>query len=244
MRTITASVEDINKGSLLLVNNYHPIKSDGNIRLYPLDENNEIFLESKAASLLTQLFQTLQSGSQIIPISGYRSSLEQELIYINSLRDNGEAFTKKYVALPDCSEHQTGLAVDLAEKAEVVDIIRPSFSYEGICADFRKLAARYGFIERYGKGKERLTGISHEPWHFRYTGYPHSLIMQERDLCLEEYINGIKSFPYGGDHLLFKQTEVFFAEPEDALAGLILPEECVQLSGNNVDGFIVTIWRR
>lgn len=244
MRTLTLSDEDIFKGTLLLVNEKHPIKSDGNIRLLPLDENNEIFLESKAASLLSQLFQTIQSGNKIKPVSGYRSRFEQELIYINSLRDNGDVFTKKYVALPDCSEHQTGLAVDLAETSEVVDMLRPAFPYDGVCGDFRNFAAKYGFIERYGKEKEKLTGISHEPWHFRYIGYPHSMIMQEEKLCLEEYITFLKSYPYKGHHLFFGQTEVFFADAECAAAGLILPEECAQISGNNVDGFIVTIWRR
>lgn len=244
MRTLRLPNEDIHKGALMLISAAHPIKSDGNIRLIPLDENNEIFLESKAASLLTQLFQTLRCGSRIIPVSGYRSRFEQDLIYINSLRDNGEAFTKKYVALPDCSEHQTGLAVDLAENDGAIDLIRPSFSYEGICADFRNLAVKYGFIERYGIDKEKLTGISHEPWHFRYIGYPHSLIMQERGLCLEEYIAFLKSYPYNGTHLFYGQTEVFFADAESAAAGLVLPEECTQISGNNVDGFILTVWRR
>lgn len=237
------SPEDVYRGPLLLVNADNPIKSDGNIRLMPLDDNGEIFLESKAASLLTQLFLTIGCGSKILPVSGYRSRIEQELIYINSLRENGEVFTKKYVALPDCSEHQTGLAVDLAESSEDIDMLRPLFPYAGVCGDFRKLAAKYGFIERYGQDKEHLTGISHEPWHFRYTGYPHSLIMQEKGLCLEEYIRFLRAYPYKGDHLHFSQTEVFFTDMESA-AELKLPEDCTQISGNNVDGFIVTIWRR
>lgn len=244
MRTISVSDEAVYKGSLLLVNEAHPIKSDGNIRLIPLEDNCEIFLETKAASLLAQLFQTLRCMGQLVPVSGYRSRLEQELLYINALREYGEAFTKKYVALPDCSEHQTGLAVDLAENADAIDFIRPSFSNEGICAEFRRLSVKYGFVERYGKEKEHLTGISHEPWHFRYIGYPHSLIMQERGLCLEEYIGFMKSYPYKGEHLLFMQTEVFFADAETASDGLLLPEDCAQISGNNIDGFIVTIWRR
>lgn len=244
MRTLTMSAEDIFKGTLLLVNEEHPIKSDGHIRLIPLNEDNEIFLEPKAASLLTQLFQTIRSGSKIIPVSGYRSRFEQELIYLNSLRDNGAAFTEKYVARPDCSEHQTGLAVDLAENTEIIDHIRPSFPQEGVCGDFRNLAAKYGFIERYRQDKEKLTRISHEPWHFRYIGYPHSMIMQEKNLCLEEYIAFLKFYPYIGKHLFYGQTEIFFADAECAAAGLILLEECTQISGNNIDGFIITVWRR
>lgn len=244
MRTVETSYEDVFKGPLLLVNAEHPIKADGHIRLLPLEDNSEVFLEAKAASLLTQLFRTIRCGKRILPVSGYRSRHEQELMYINSLRDNGETFTKKFVALPDCSEHQTGYAVDLAENTDNIDPIRPFFPDVGIYRDFRNLAAKYGFIERYGKDKERLTGIAHEPWHFRYIGYPHSLYMRENNLCLEEYIDLLKSHPYKGDHLHYGQIEIFYADADSAGAGLALPEDCTQISGNNVDGFIVTIWRQ
>lgn len=243
MKTIILSPTDIYKGPLLLVNAAHPITTDGNVRLTPLDDNNGIFLETKAASLLAQLFQTVGSNGQIVPVSGYRSRYEQELLYINSLRDNGEAFTNKFVALPDCSEHQTGLAVDLSESADDTDLICPFFPNTGVCADFRALAARYGFIERYGPDKEHLTGIAHEPWHFRYTGYPHSMIMGENNLCLEEYISFIKAYSYTGTHLNYEKTEIFYADADRAAAGLSVPDACTQISGNNVDGFIVTVWR-
>jgi len=244
MRTIAVSPADVFKGPLLLVNSRHPLTSDGIIRLTALEEKSDVFLEAKACSLLKQIFETIGCSDSIVPVSGYRSRNEQELIYSNSLRANGNAFTQKYVALPDCSEHQTGLAVDLSESSENIDFLRPSFPYDGVCGDFRKHAAKYGFIERYSKEKERLTGIAHEPWHFRYVGYPHSLIIQESHICLEEYVDFIKSYPYNGQHLDFKQTEVFYADAARASAGLDLPDECAQISGNNVDGFIVTIWRR
>lgn len=69
-----------------------------------------------------------------------------------------------------------------------IDFIRPDFPYDGICGEFRKVAPNYGFIQRYTEDKEKITGISHEPWHFRYVGYPHSQIITERGLSLEEYI--------------------------------------------------------
>ena len=84
------------------------------------------------------------------------------------MRESGRKFTETYVAVPGHSEHETGLAIDLGLKQDVIDFIRPEFPYEGICQRFRQLAPKYGFIERYPKGKEEVTGIGQEPWHFRY----------------------------------------------------------------------------
>ena len=55
--------------------------------------------------------------------------------------------------------------------------------------------AQYGWVQRYPAGKEAITGIGHEPWHFRYVGQPHATLMAERDLTLEEYIAWIRAFP-------------------------------------------------
>jgi D-alanyl-D-alanine dipeptidase/carboxypeptidase len=244
MSIIIVTSDDVNRGPLLLVNADHPIKADGDVQLLPLDDDSGVVLDMKAALLLRQLLMTIRSGNRILPVSGYRSKSEQERIYNDSLRENGAEFTKKYVALPDCSEHQTGYAVDLSENTGNIDLLRPSFPYDGIYRDFRNLAAKYGFIERYIMDKEHLTGIAHEPWHFRYVGYPHAMIMRERGLCLEEYVDFVKSFKYKGDHLIFGQAEIFFADAECAAAGLDVPEDSTQISGNNVDGFIVTIRRQ
>ena len=105
-----------------------------------------------------------------------------------SLAENGREFTEQYVARPGCSEHQTGLAIDLGLRLPEIDFIRPYFPYDGLAGRFRQLAAEYGFVERYPQGKEAVCGIAHEPWHFRYVGRPHALIMQKRGLTLEEYL--------------------------------------------------------
>ena len=91
------------------------------------------------------------------------------------------------MALPGCSEHQTGLAIDLGLRGPEVDFLCPDFPYTGPCGDFRRLAADYGFVERYPAGKEPITGIAHEPWHFRYVGVPHAERMAAMGLVLEEY---------------------------------------------------------
>lgn len=249
MRMVIVTAKDIHRGPLQLVSAGYPIRDTGEVRVLPLAEDGTVFLEKKAAYLLSQLFRALMSDGRIVPVSGYRSRSEQEQIYCRSLRENGDVFTSRFVALPGCSEHQTGLAVDLSADAGDMRCgtghpICPSFPDTGICGEFKALAAKYGFIERYGSGKESLTGIAPEPWHFRYVGYPHSLLMQEKRLCLEEYIALLRQYPYQGHHLHYRQTEIYFADAETAEQGLLLPEECTQISGNNVDGFIVTIWRR
>lgn len=175
-----------NSKYLILVNAEHPYEEEGKENLVKFP-GTEISMEKEAAKWLTALLDTLPSD-QIVLVSGYRTRKEQEEIWDDSVRENGLEFTKKYVAKPGCSEHETGLAIDLGLKAEEIDFIRPAFPYEGICQIFRERAADYGFIERYQKSKEAITGISAEQWHFRYVGVPHAGIIKEKDLALEEYI--------------------------------------------------------
>ncbi len=251
MSEIILEAEEIGKGSLILVNAAHPLGKAGRCRRTFVDENYpEIFLNIKAVTCLKGIIEEIKCKDAIIPVSGFRSRAEQEQIFRDSLRNNGIKFTKRFVALPDCSEHQTGLAVDLGLNQEEIDFIRPDFPYEGVCGQFREKAPKYGFIERYAADKEEITGISHEPWHFRYVGYPHSEIMTQNNLCLEEYIEYLKNFPYKGSHLWNdnsgKAVEIFYVSEETGKTGTVkLPEHAIaDVSGNNVDGWIVTVWRQ
>ncbi|MCI8513668.1 MAG: M15 family metallopeptidase [Lachnospiraceae bacterium] len=242
---------DIYRGPLILVNVGYPVRSGG----FPLskgltevsEEWPEILLEARAAALLRELICRSGGWKEICPVSGYRTRREQVEIWEGSFRENGEAYTRKYVARPDCSEHQTGLAVDLAKRAETIDFICPDFPDEGVCAELRRLAPGCGFIERYPKEKQKLTGIGWEPWHFRYVGYPHSVIMKERGFCLEEYIRFLSDYP-AENPLIWRDSqrefEIFHVPAKGRFTPLKAPETGVVLvSGNNVDGFIVTIWR-
>ncbi len=148
----------------------------------------DILMEREAALALSRLMAQIDGWRFIAPVSGWRSQAEQQSIWDQSLRDHGLEFTRQFVALPGHSEHQTGLAIDLGLRAKEIDFIRPNFPYDGICQTFRELAPAYGFIERYPKGKEAVTGIAHEPWHFRYVGIPHAEKMTRRGLTLEEYL--------------------------------------------------------
>ncbi|PKM49286.1 MAG: peptidase M15 [Firmicutes bacterium HGW-Firmicutes-7] len=248
--TLTLFKNEIYRGNLILVNAKFPLVTHSNVELIPTNEKySDILLERSAATILSHIMRDVNCIDEIVPVSGYRSKEKQEQIYLESLQESGQEFTEKYVALPNHSEHQTGLAIDLGLKKDVIDFIRPDFPYKGICDEFRKTAPQYGFIERYPSGKETITGIAHEPWHFRFVGFPHSKIIVEQELSLEEYIQDIKKYTYDGKHLEVirgeHKIEIFYAPilSFDKIT-LCMPEYCsYQVSGNNADGFIITLWR-
>lgn len=235
----------IHNGLLILVNAEHPIQHMERPILAPAVPGSDILLDTRAAAMLSGLISRIGAAGEIVPVSGWRSEAEQREIWDGSMSESGEEFTRKYVALPGCSEHQTGLAIDLALRADNIDFIRPEFPYDGVCGRFRALAADYGFVERYQGGKEGVTGIAAEPWHFRYVGRPHARIMCEMGLCLEEYVEYLRAYPYP-ERLLEVRGEVYEAEVGFAGARdtLGLPDAPYQVSGNNVDGYIYTLWRK
>ena len=248
--TITLTNKDVHTGPLVLVNADYPVVSFYEANLVSVEsEYANILLNQKAASVLETIFKNISSEDFIVPVSGYRKEEEQRQLYEESIMENGSEFTKKYVSPPGHSEHQTGLAIDLGLNKTEIDFICPDFPYEGVCQRFRGEAMKYGFIERYPKGKEEVTKIAHEPWHFRYVGFPHSEIMRDKNLTLEEYVSYIREFEYRKKHLRIQkgtqEMEVFYIPAGEEEITVSLPEySAYQISGNNVDGFIITIWRR
>jgi len=255
MTALAPNEQSIYSGELLLINRDNPLQVKPDYfskRLVSIHPSFPlILLQAKAAAMLSALITSLNCEDAIVPVSGYRSLEEQTQIYEQSLHDNGFEFTSKYVALPNCSEHQSGLAIDLAANREDIDFIRPDFPYTGIYQTFRQRAARYGFIERYPIGAELITGIAHEPWHFRFVGHPHAELMVQNALTLEEYIDYIKQFPYGDRHFSYNgqymSAKVSFLEQSQLLSLSSLPNDWLDssrydVSGNNQDGFIITEW--
>lgn len=235
--------------SLLLVSAAHPMPEDVRPELAAADENwPQVLLERQAARLLAACIQAVGGRGQIVPVSGWRSREEQQQIWDDTMEREGEPFTRQYVAHPGCSEHQTGLAIDLGLAAPHIDFIRPDFPDTGVCGAFKKQAGKYGFILRYPAGKEHITGIAHEPWHFRYVGAPHGAVMTKLGLTLEEYLELLDGYPDGARPFRFRMGEYQFGIcrlPEDC------PEEELprggggrQLSRDNRGGLIVTTWSR
>ena len=189
MRPLRLRREQTCQGPLVLIDRAHPLQEGAPPELVPVDRlHPQVLLERRAARLLAACIRSVGGGRTIVPVSGWRSRAEQQAIWDDTRAREGDAFTRQYVALPGCSEHQTGLAIDLGLAAPHIDFIRPDFPDTGVCGAFKEQAGKYGFILRYPAGKEHITGIAHEPWHFRYVGAPHGAIMTQLGLTLEEYL--------------------------------------------------------
>lgn len=255
MKTKLLKQEDIHSGQLILVNReYGYRKQRQDLTRVGVWENNEVLYDREAKEELDKLMKEIGGWECIVPVSAWRSLEEQQKIWNESLAESGLEFTENYVAVPGHSEHQTGLAIDLALKQSEIDFIRPYFPYEGICQRFRDRAAGYGFIQRYQEGKQPVTRIGHEPWHFRYVGTPHAEIMTQRGLALEEYIAFLRDYPYRENPFLFQTKPKTGGITSDKITYRIsyvcmtgevteFPVDAIQsyrISGNNCDGFVVT----
>ncbi|MBQ4309112.1 MAG: D-alanyl-D-alanine carboxypeptidase family protein [Lachnospiraceae bacterium] len=253
MTTYELDNEKVFRGDLLLVNASHPLRAACDRDLRPAFPRwPKMLLRRPAALAVRQTLERIGAGDLIVPVSAYRAPSEQKSLYAAALRKHGEDYTRKYVALPGCSEHESGLAVDLALNVKRIDPICPGFPYDGICGEFRKEAVKNGLIERYPAGKEGVTGIAHEPWHFRYVGWPHAGFITENGLAFEDYIGLLHSDTEPGKPLVTKDrksgivNEVFHVPADGGkVTRLTLPDNAVyQFSGDNDEGFIVTLWRR
>ena len=242
MKTVVWKEQDVFRGPLVLVNREHPLRMF-EAELAVLPWGGDVRMQRRAAALLAACVRSVGGEGRIVPVSGWRSREEQKRIWDDSMRDRGETFTRSYVALPDCSEHQTGLAIDLAKAAEEIDFIRPAFPEDGVCGAFRRAASRCGFIERYREEKRSLTGIAAEPWHFRYVGAPHAALIEENGLCLEEYAAFLRRGSRTCRLDNGREAEVRYIPCAGRETAAVLPEGCWQVSGDNDGGFILTVWR-
>ena len=182
----------------VLVNKEHILDKDYvPLEMYVVDENENNFHQFKDASLKPMLRSDIKEyvdklindaqglGLPIIVDSGYRSYNYQQVVLDALIKEKGdEAF--KLVALPGASEHQTGLAIDFAyyENGIYNDDVKEN-DKEAIW--LKNNAWKYGFILRYPKGKENVTGYNFEPWHFRFVGLKLAKYLFKNDLTLEEY---------------------------------------------------------
>jgi len=145
-------------------------------------------MRAEAARALEELIrQAAAEGIELAGVSGYRSYQRQEAIFTARARERGEEVANRTTARPGQSEHQTGLAMDVSSPSVGYDLIeRFGDTKEGIW--LAENAPRFGFIIRYPKGKEHLTGYSYEPWHIRYVGVEAAQEIAARGLILEEYL--------------------------------------------------------
>ena len=107
---------------------------------------------------------------------------------VSITKEEAQTQVKTYSCAPGTSEHQTGLAVDLADITKSYAFLEEPFKDTAAGKWLAENCTRFGFILRFEKEKQDITGIIYEPWHFRYVGRYHATRMTEMGLCLEEYI--------------------------------------------------------
>ena len=175
--------------NLILVNEKNKIPDDYSVDLAEIQ--NGIYVDERIQKeLLKMLDSAEKDGVYLEVVSGYRTEEEQEKIYeekVAIFMDEGykesdaKILAKQWAAVPGTSEHQTGLAVDINVREEKC---KASDAYQWLADN----AAEYGFICRYPQDKIKITGITNEPWHYRYVGEKAAKKMKKDNLCLEEFL--------------------------------------------------------
>lgn len=239
IRTIDINEKQIYKGDLLLANNTYPIKQTS--------IKEDIVSLSSIAELGTQFGTSIDSisiskeaGLQFSKMmedankdglvhfsvnSGFRDFEEQAKLY----KEMGSS----YALPPGYSEHNLGLSLDIGST-----LMKMESAPEGKW--MAENAWEYGFILRYPKDKTDITGIEYEPWHFRYVGLPHSALMKEKNLVLEEYIEYLKEEGTVKTTIGEKDYNISY-HPVSETFDIVEPIfSQYEISGNNVDGVIVT----
>ena len=128
-------------------------------------------LRKPAADAIVALFAAAQAAGHTLDMtSGYRDVELQTELYDEDVAQNGQASADALTARPGYSEHQTGLAADLSAPDESECVLTECFAETGAGQWLAANSWKYGFILRYPKGGEAVTGIQFEPWHFRFIG--------------------------------------------------------------------------
>ena len=186
-----------NDWNLLLVNKQHPVPEDYTFELGTIAGSMKC-----DARILPELFAMLQAakddGVYLAVCSPYRDISRQEILFNRKIKrhmGNGYSYLEAYkkasqiVTVPGASEHQIGLALDIISN----DYTTLDEGFENTDAGkwLKEHSKEYGFILRYPKGKEYITGIDYEPWHFRYVGKEAATIIMDYGITLEEFVESI-----------------------------------------------------
>lgn len=179
--------------NLILVNDEYCVPSDYEVELTELSNGEKV--DSRIYPQLQQMFDDARAaGLGLFVREGYRTYEDQKQILderIQRYRDEGysrseaKKLAEEYVAVPGTSEHELGIAVDINADTS-------KCSSDAVYTWLANNAYRYGFIKRYPEDKTEITGVNNEPWHYRYVGVDAAREMQEKGLCLEEYIETLK----------------------------------------------------
>jgi zinc D-Ala-D-Ala carboxypeptidase len=239
--SIKVKPEKIYQGNLLLVNSEYPvheqsIKSDV-VNLfehkvltkgYGLLEQ-DIYLSEVVAQAFSKMVAAARDDgiNHFIISSGFRSFDEQSALY--------QEMGSDYALPAGYSEHNLGLSIDVGST-----LMKMEEAPEGQWIE--ENAWEHGFILRYPKDKTDVTGIQYEPWHIRYVGLPHSAIMKAKNFVLEEYLDYLQDEQYISANVDGKTYTVSYYPVSKNTTIKIPKNSKYKLSGNNIDGVIVTAY--
>lgn len=253
---VSVSNEDVHAGDLILVNTdtaYVEENPTEIVSIYDHKTDNyhvsgtETSLRQPALDALNQMldaFYVATGHQDMIVISGYRTTQQQQELYDADLAETGEQ-TSTRVALPGHSEHESGYALDFSL---YTDGVQYDYDGTGEYAWINENCAHYGYVLRYAEDKQETTGIQAEPWHYRYVGQPHATYMMENNVCLEEYLTLLKNYTAdeplsitNWDGEIYQVYYVATDTSTDSTYVMVPPDAKYTISGNNSDGFIVTV---
>lgn len=155
--------------------------------------SGDLQVAERIGPYLTALFKAAAKDDiDLMLSSAYRSASDQQQVYTSYLNMYGQSYVNSYVALPGTSEHQTGLAVDIATKSTECQhgANNCSLDYASIVW-LNQNAEKFGFIQRYPSGKQSITGISGEAWHYRFVGVQLAQLLSDNNMTLDEFVQQV-----------------------------------------------------
>jgi D-alanyl-D-alanine carboxypeptidase len=192
--SIDNEIEKKTDWKIYLANKDNEIEKDYEIELADINSNYQ-FDKRAIDELQTMVKDMKKDGVSNVWIqSAYRSYETQEKLYKNKVTyyenlgyssEEAEDKAQKIVSKPNHSDHNLGLAVDF-------NFVNYDFIYTRAFTWLTENAEDYGFVLRFPEEKEYITGVIHEPWHWRYVGQEHAKRMNKLNLCLEEYVEYLR----------------------------------------------------
>ena len=182
---------------LMLVNADHLLPEDYTFEKVVIEDN--FTFDARAAQALTEMLEAGRAaGYSLRIVSTYRTVERSDYLYTSKVieyqalgysEEDAAVEAARWVAPPRQSEHNAGLAIDVVSRDydQVYGDLMHEFEDFPAFTWLSEHCVEFGFILRYPEDKQEITGITYEPWHYRYVGVEHAQKMQELDLCLEEY---------------------------------------------------------
>ena len=196
----------------------------------PVSMIHGMYLHDTALRAVEKMLEAAGDRGSLFVTSGFRCPDEQKVLYNGGLNSS-------FVLPPGHSEHHTGLAVDIMAMGvgqwELANSVQGRWLADN--------SYRYGLILRYPQGAEHITGITFEPWHFRYIGRSHAYFMRQNNLVLEEYIEMLQQ--QGG--LSFDRNGITYyilhQVPQNGM--IYVPDGLAfTISSDNLGGYIISAW--